>query len=162
METRLLKYSRILIVDDEPDVLETLESILSMCDVVRAGSYEDARQLLEVQHFDIAILDIMGVNGYGLLEIALQRKVIPVMLTAHALTPEDTIRSYKGGAAYYVPKEKMGEIITYLEEVLEAKEQGKNPWSRWFSRFVSYYNEKFGPTWDLKDKESWEKMQSWQ
>jgi DNA-binding response OmpR family regulator len=145
-------------VDDEQDVLDTLESLLNMCDVVKAGSYEDARNLLETQHFDISILDIMGVDGYGLLEIANRKKIIPIMLTAHALSPEDTIRSYKEGAAYYVPKEKMGEITTYLEDVLEAKEKGKNLWSRWLTRFAAYYDEKFGRKWMVQDKEFWENM----
>jgi hypothetical protein len=78
------------------------------------------------------------------------------------LSTEDTIRSYKEGAAYYVPKEKMGEITTYLEDVLEAKEKGKNLWSRWLSRFASYYDEKFGKKWMHKDKEFWEKMSYWE
>lgn len=60
MENNWLKYKRLLIVDDEPDVLETLEELLPMCDVVKASSFEEAKDLLEVQYFDIAVLDIMG------------------------------------------------------------------------------------------------------
>jgi len=41
----------------------------------------------------------MGVDGYKLLEIAVERKVIAVMLTANALSPEDTVKSLKDGAA---------------------------------------------------------------
>ncbi|MBW2205977.1 MAG: response regulator, partial [Deltaproteobacteria bacterium] len=93
----LLDYKRVLIVDDEPDVLETLEQLLPMCDVVRASNFEEAKALLETQYFDMAILDIMGVDGYQLLDIAKQRKVISVMLTAHALSPEDLAKSYKQG-----------------------------------------------------------------
>jgi hypothetical protein len=53
----------------------------------------------------------------------------------------------------------MSEIVTYLNDISETKEQGKNFWSRWLDRFAAYYDEKFGP--DLKDKEknSWEKFQ---
>ena len=63
MKKNWLQSKRLLIVDDEPDVLETLEELLPMCDVVKASSFEEAKDLLEVQYFDIAILDIMGVNG---------------------------------------------------------------------------------------------------
>lgn len=35
----LLDGKRILIVDDEPDVLEMLEDLLSMCDTVKATSF---------------------------------------------------------------------------------------------------------------------------
>jgi DNA-binding response OmpR family regulator len=159
MKTNWLKYKRVLIVDDEPDVLETLEEFLSMCDVVKASDFDEARDLLETQYFDIAVLDIMGVNGYKLLEIANGRNVIAVMLTAHALSPEDTAKSYKEGAAHYVPKEKMSEITTYLNDILEAKEEGKNFWWRWLDRFAAYYDEKFGPDWKNKDKEFWDKLQ---
>jgi len=159
MERNWLKYKRLLIVDDEPDVLDTLEELLPMCDVVKASSFEEAKELLEVQNFDIAVLDIMGVDGYKLLEIANNRKVMAVMLTAHALSPEETAKSYKKGAAYYVPKEKMSEIAIYLNDILEAKEQGKNFWFRWFDRFALYYDARFGPDWKDKDKDFWKKFE---
>jgi DNA-binding response OmpR family regulator len=159
MTNNWLKFKRLLIVDDEPDILETLEELLPMCDVVKASSFEEAKDLLEVQYFDIAVLDIMGVDGYKLLEIANKRKVMAVMLTAHALSPEETVKSYKEGAAYYVPKEKMSEITTYLNDILEAKEQGKNFWSRWLDRFALYYNERFGPDWKDTEKDFWKRLQ---
>jgi len=151
----LLNYKRVLIVDDERDILETLVSLLPMCDVVKASTFEEAKALLETQYFDIAVLDIMGVNGYKLLEIANERKVIAVMLTAHALSPEDTVKSFKEGAAYYVPKEKMEELVTYLNDILEAKHKGEPLWSRWLDRFASYYDRKFGPNWKKIDEDFW-------
>jgi len=159
MKKNWLKFQRLLIVDDEPDILETLEELLPMCDVVKASSFEEAKDLLEVQYFDIAVLDIMGVDGYKLLEIANKRKIMAVMLTAHALSPEETAKSYKEGAAYYVPKGKMSEITTYLNDILEAKEQGKKLWSRWFDRFALYYDESFGPDWKDTDKDVWKRIQ---
>lgn len=140
----LLDGKKVLIVDDEPDILETLEELLPMCDVAKASNFDEAKALLETQHFDLAILDIMGVNGYELLDLATKRKVIAVMLTAHALSPEDTIKSFERGAASYVPKDKMTDIETYLNDTLEAKERGKHFWWRWFERFGSYYEKKFG------------------
>lgn len=139
----LLEGKRILVVDDEPDVLETLEESLSMCRVRKAATFEEAKNLLETEPFDLAILDIMGVNGYRLLEVANQRKITAVMLTAHALSPEDTIKSYERGAAYYIPKEKMDQIVLFLNDVLEAKARGKHSWWRWFDRFGAFYGKKF-------------------
>ncbi|MFH1955252.1 MAG: response regulator [Pseudomonadota bacterium] len=152
----VLKGKKILIVDDEPDVLATLEELLAICDVKKAHSFEEAVEQLESEYFDIAILDIMGVNGYRLLEIAKEIGVIPVMLTAHALSIDDTIKSYKEGAAYYVPKEKMTHIITYLNDILEAKSKGKSLWWRWFERFGAFYSRQFGNEWKDKDKEFWD------
>jgi len=143
----LLDNKKILIVDDEPDVLESLLELLSMCEVVKASSYDEAKELLESQDFDMAILDIMGVDGYGLLEIAKDRNVIAVMLTAHALSPDNVTRSYEEGAASYVPKDEMANITTFLNDILEAKEKGKGFWWRWLDRFESYFDKKFGPDW---------------
>jgi len=140
----LLKGKRILIVDDEPDVLETLNELLPMCEVMKASNFEEAKKLLETQYFDMAILDIMGVDGYKLLEIANKKKLIAVILTAHALSPDNIVRSYKEGAASYVPKDEMANITTFLNDILEAKEAGKSFWWRWLVRLsTSYWEEKF-------------------
>jgi DNA-binding NtrC family response regulator len=161
VESKLLDGKRVLVVDDEPDVLETLVQLLSMCDVRKASTFEGAKELLEKEEFDIAVLDIMGVDGYKLLEISRKRNLIAVMLTAHALSPANIVRSFKGGAASYLPKDEMANIADFLEEVLEAKEKGKHFWWRWLDRWGAYYEKKFGPDWQKEDKDFWEKFKYW-
>jgi DNA-binding NtrC family response regulator len=146
----LLEGKRLLIVDDEPDVLETLVDLLPMCDVVKASTFDEAKNFLETQYFDMAILDIMGVHGYELLKISNEKKVIGVMLTANAMTPDNVVRSYEEGAASFVPKEEMANITTFLVDIFEAKEKGKNFWWRWFDRLAEYFEKKFGPDWQEK------------
>jgi DNA-binding NtrC family response regulator len=153
-----LKGKNILIVDDEPDILETLEDLLSMCEITKAASFEEAKELLNNQYFDIVILDIMGVAGYDLLEIASRRKMTAVMLTAYALTPKDVAKSHKGGAAFFVPKEEMINIETFLNDILEAKEKGESTWNRWFDRMASFCEKKFGPDWQKDEKDFWERF----
>ena len=159
--TDRLAGKRVLIVDDELDVLETLSELLPMCHVVGASTFEKAKEKLESEHFDMAILDIMGVDGYALLKIANQKKMIAVMLTAHALSVKDTVKSFKGGAASYVPKEEMMNITVFLNDILEAREKGKSVMGRWFDRLASYYDKRFGPDWQNQDKEFWEKFKYW-
>jgi DNA-binding NtrC family response regulator len=154
----LIEGKQILIVDDEPDVLDTLEDLLPDCQVQKATSFENASALLDSRHFDMAILDIMGVDGYKLLEICTRKGVLAVMLTARALSVEDTVKSFKAGAAYYVPKDEIANIETYLNDILEAHEKAKSPWTRWLQRFVPYYNKRFGPDWQHRDKEFWDKF----
>lgn len=152
----LLDGKRILIADDEPDVLETLEELLPMCDVVKASTFNDAKELLEDQFFDMAILDIIGIKGYELLDIANEKKVKAVMLTAHALSPQHLIKVHKIGAASYVPKDEMADIATYLKDIFEAKEKGMNSWWRWLDRLGSYFDKAFGADWQNGDKKFWD------
>ena len=157
-DKRLLEGKIILVVDDEPDVLESLEDLLSMCELVKASNFTDANDYLETRYFDIAVLDIMGVEGYALLEIAAAKGVTAVMLTAHALSPGNIVKSYNEGAAAYLPKEEMVNIASFLEDILEAKELGKNPWTRWYGRMSSFFEKKFGPGWQKDEKEFWERF----
>ena len=154
----LLEGKRILLVDDEPDVLDTLADLLHMCETVKASNFTAAKDYLESEYFDLAILDIMGVEGYQLLEIANQRKVTAVMLTAHALSPENIVKSFKEGAASYLPKEEMVNIASFLADVFEAQEKGKNTWIRWYDRLGSFFEKKFGSRWQDDEKEFWEKF----
>ena len=154
----MLEGKKILLVDDEPDVLDTLDELLPMCKVVKASNFKDAKDYLETRYFDMAILDIMGVDGFALLEIATHRNVPAVMLTAHALSPENIVKSYQEGAVSYLPKEEMVNIASILEDILKAKEQGKNPWTKWYSKMASFFEKKFGPGWQKEDKEFWEKF----
>jgi DNA-binding response OmpR family regulator len=154
----LVKGKRILIVDDEPDVLDTLKELLDMCNVVKAGTFEEAKRQLETQNLDMAVLDIMGVNGYALLEIAVAKKVTAVMFTAHAVSPEDTMKSFKGGAAYYVPKDRMTELPGILANILEAKQEGQSTWKPFMAWADAYYSAKFGPSWAQHRKEFEEKL----
>jgi DNA-binding NtrC family response regulator len=150
----LLKDKYILIVDDEEDVLESLIDLLDMCRIDSAPDFETAEKFLAINRYDAAIFDIMGVDGYKLLEIAKQKKIPALMLTAHALTPDSLIKSIKKGAGAYLPKDKMVDIEDYLADLLQAnKEDRKN--TTWFSRLKPFFDRKFGEGWREKDRDFW-------
>ena len=92
-ETKILEGKKLLIVDDEPDVVETIKELLDMCNIDAAADFETGEKLLNQNKYDIAVLDIMGVNGYELLEIANKKGVPALMLTAHALSPDNFAKS---------------------------------------------------------------------
>ncbi|MBN1101896.1 MAG: response regulator [Deltaproteobacteria bacterium] len=140
----------ILVVDDEPDVLEILEEELRMCIVYKARDEETATQYLLSFTFDFVILDIMGVNGFELLKTSVSRGFPTVMLTAHAMTPEALKKSMKLGAVSFLPKEKMGEIRTFLTDV--ALQEGKAVWSTLFHRLNDLFGRRFGNDWKESDR----------
>jgi CheY-like chemotaxis protein len=155
----IINGKRLLIVDDEKDILDTLVSLLHVCEIDAVSSFEGARELLETKFYDLAILDIMGVDGYGLLDLAVKRKIPALMLTAHALSREDLTLSAKSGASYFVPKDKMSEIAIYVADVLAAKDESKSAWGKWFERLGGFFDQKFGGTdWRDRDKDLWERM----
>ncbi len=157
---KMIEGKLVLIVDDEPDVLETLVELLSICKIDTAATFEEARELLMNNPYDITLLDIMGVKGFKLLEIAKERKIPAIMLTAHALSSDNLKRSAEEGAAYYAPKEEMNQIRAFMADVFEAINKNMSPWEKMFERLGNFYDKKFnGPDWREKEKEFWkEKM----
>lgn len=153
---KVIRGKRVLVVDDETDVLDTLTELLQVCRLDRASAFGEAKALLETEYYDVAVLDIMGVDGYKLLEIANRKKVPALMLTAHALDEENLKRSAEEGAAYYAPKEKIGDIAIFVADVIEAINKGKSAWVRLFERLGDFYDQKFGGTdWREKEKAFW-------
>jgi DNA-binding NtrC family response regulator len=158
---KVLMGRRLLIVDDERDILNTLIDLLIVCKIDPASSFDEAKKLLEQYEYDLVVLDIMGVKGFDLLEIANKRNIPALMLTAHSLNVESLTKSMREGAAYFVPKEKMAEIATYAADVLEAKESNKNPWTRWLERLGRFFDATFtGPNWREQQKEFLERTKS--
>lgn len=140
----------VLVVDDEPDVLDTVEETLSMCEVQKAGDFDTALSLIEKNTYDLVILDIMGVRGFELLQHAVARGFLTVMLTAHAATTESLRKSIKLGAASFLPKEFMAELKEVLEDILRGKE---TPfwWRKSFDRTDTYFSQALGSDWKEKD-----------
>ena len=107
MAESILNGKRILVVDDEPDVLEVLEEEIQgyapNCTIERATTYQEATQKLESQTYDLVVLDIMGVRGFDLLDQAVKLHFPAAMLTAHSLNPESLKRSIDMGACAYLP-----------------------------------------------------------
>ena len=146
---RILKDKAVLVVDDEPDILDAIAEQLDMCRLYRAKDYEIAQQLLAGFKFDIVILDIMGVGGFELLKKSVSKGFPTVMLTAHAMTPEALKESIKLGAVSFLPKEMMAELDTYLADVLTGSK--KMIWQNLLEKLSEYFGRQFGADWKEKD-----------
>ena len=99
----------ILIVDDEPDLLELLElTLLKMgLDVTRATSVSTAREQLLKRKYDLCLTDMRMPDGSGMhvVEFIAGRKLdVPVaVMTAYAST-ENAVAALKAGAFDYLHK----------------------------------------------------------
>jgi len=160
MQESILNGKRILAVDDEPDVLSVLEEeILEACPACKfdkAITYEAAVRMMKSNKYDLVILDIMGVRGFELLDAAVKNKLPVAMLTAHALTPEALKQSIEMMARVYLPKEKMGEIVPFLEYVL--KYEYLAGWDALFMKLRGFFNERWGKDWQKADASFWKEF----
>jgi DNA-binding NtrC family response regulator len=160
MADSILNGKAILAVDDEPDVLTTLEDEIKgsapNCKFEKATTYEEATKKLESQTYDVVILDIMGVRGFDLLKQAVIHNFPTVMLTAHALNPEALKRSIEMGARAYLPKEKLGEIVPFLEDVL--KHENLTGWGRLLENLKGFFNAHWGESWKKVDEKFWKEF----
>lgn len=154
----ILENKKVLVVDDEPDILETLEELLDTCLVDTAVSFEEAITLLKNNTYDVAVLDIMGVKGYELLRVTNEFEIPSLMLTAHALTPDNLKKSIEKGADAYVPKDKLVDISVFIADVLRARKAGKNAKIEWFSMLKPMFNKLFGENWKKQDKDFWDEF----
>jgi DNA-binding NtrC family response regulator len=158
MKATILSGKKILAVDDEPDVLTVLEEEITGacpdCKFETATTYEKAAELIKSNTYDVVILDIMGVRGFDLLALSVSRNLRVAMLTAHALTPEALKRSFDMKARAYLPKEKLGEIVPFLEDVL--KYDYLPGWKRLFEKLKGFFDTKFESDWEKKSGLNWQ------
>lgn len=152
----ILNNKKILAVDDDPDILSLLKELLPMCSLETASTFRDAKALLEKNTYDAAILDIMGVKGYRLLEITRSKNIPSLMLTAHALTPENLKQAIEMKADAYVPKERMTNIAAYVSDMLAARKEGRQNHEKWFSLLKPTFDKLFGEGWRKKDRQFWD------
>jgi DNA-binding response OmpR family regulator len=149
MKESILNHKKLLIVDDEEDVLfiaeEEIRQSCPDCKVDKAETYEDAARLLESKEYDLVILDIMGVRGFDLLEIAVTRKFKVAMLTAHALSSDALKKAHDMGAWAYLPKGKLGELVPFLENIL--LKDYKAGWEGLIGELEDYFNKTLEPGW---------------
>ncbi len=150
-----LKGLRVLAVDDEQDILDTIEDVLDEAQVDRAKDYESASQKLKETKYDLAILDIMGVNGLVLLAEAAVRGIPTVMLTAHSLNPASLKASILKGALSYLPKEELAKLDEFISEVLETHKRGESTWKHLFQRLGRSFEKAFGRDWMIDDQNFW-------
>jgi len=95
----------------------------------------------------------MGVRGFDLLDMAVKKNLKVAMLTAHAMSSEALKKSYDMKARAYLPKDKLGEIVPFLEDVLANDFQ--TGWTRLFEKLHTFFAERFESDWEKKTGLTW-------
>jgi hypothetical protein len=81
-----------------------------------------------------------------------------VMLTAHALNPEALKKSIELGARAYLPKDKLAEIVPYLEDALT--QDYPRGWGRLFEELRGHFDARFGGRWMETDQRFWSQFEN--
>jgi DNA-binding response OmpR family regulator len=107
----LVMGRRILVIDDEPDIVYMVKVILRSagCEVATAAGIKDGTAMIESEDPDLILLDLRLIDGDGMEVLEAMRangKIdsIPVIiLSAHA-TPSTSERALAAGAKGYITK----------------------------------------------------------
>jgi DNA-binding response OmpR family regulator len=100
---------RILVVEDEKHLAEGLLFNLQAegYEVAHAPDGERALALLEREHFDAALLDVMlpGKSGFEVAaELRKSQNYLPLLMLTARSRPEDVLQGFAAGADDYLPK----------------------------------------------------------
>jgi len=116
---KITSRNRILVVDDEPQILGFLRALFLSSDweVQTASSASEGIDLLERERFDVVLTDLKmpGPDGIELLRVAkkIQPDVEVVMMTGYA-TVDTAIEAMRSGAFHYLTKPFKGEEVLNL------------------------------------------------
>ncbi len=126
----IAKTPVVLLVDDEPDILELLELALRKMglQVDRAGNVRDAIAKLSAQHFDLCLTDMRLPDGDGLQvvrHIAQHNLDVPVaVITAHG-NMENAVTALKAGAFDYLSKPvSLDQLRALVKSALKLPQAG--------------------------------------
>ncbi len=113
---------KILIAEDEEPIANLIRMNLRRAgyECVWAPDGEQAADLMEKEHFDLVLLDIMlpGIDGYELMDYARTLELPVIFLTALGST-ENKVKGLKMGADDYLPKPfEIVELLARVEAVL--------------------------------------------
>jgi DNA-binding NtrC family response regulator len=119
--------AKILVVDDNPDVLKLIANILESNDyeVKTASSGASAIKELESNDYDMVLTDLMmpDVDGMQVLENAILKipKTMCIILTGHG-TIKSSVEAIKKGAFDYITKPvSPSELLIIVEKALKFK-----------------------------------------
>jgi two-component system response regulator VicR len=119
---------KILVVDDEPDILELIKDILkSKYDVYTAKNVKEAVSTLEKVKIDLIILDIMmpQIDGWDFLWMirgSEKYREIPVIIVTARADAEDKLIGLKEGVKDYIVKPFLpNELINRVEEIMKER-----------------------------------------
>jgi two-component system response regulator PilR (NtrC family) len=122
--------TRVLVVDDEPDIRELLELTLVKMglDVDSAGSIDEAKACLRGARYQLCLTDMRLPDGEGLelvRHIAAQAGDLPVaVITAHG-SAENAVAALKAGAFDYVSKPVgLEQLRALVKSALSLPERG--------------------------------------
>lgn len=128
-----LEEARVLVVDDEPDILETIEDLLEdqVGAFLEAKSFEQAGTVLSTGDVDLAVLDLMGVRGIDLVR-AFAPKLPCIVITGQTLRPVTVEWMREVGVRAYLPKTLITDLPRCARMVLETPDS-MHLWELWLA-----------------------------
>jgi len=132
---------RILVIDDNPDILTLLYDSLPEFNVITAPAADKGLEIVRNGNISLIITDIMmpGIDG---LELTRQIKQdpytrhIPLIILSSRNATDDKISGLESGADAYIPKPF---TLSYLRAVIVRLMRGKNEMAEYYNTASSAY-----------------------
>jgi two-component system, NtrC family, response regulator PilR len=131
MSRKIRGQPKVLIIDDEPDLLELLELTLSRMglDTIRAESVGDAIRLLDREPFDLCLTDMRLPDGEGLrvVEHITEKGLdVPVAVITAYGSAENAVAALKAGAFDYLSKPvALEQLRALVKQALKVPEKAQ-------------------------------------
>jgi DNA-binding NtrC family response regulator len=121
--------AKILIVDDEPDIVSALARYFERVghDVLRAGTGEEAVALVEAEHPAVVLLDLYlpDISGFEVLERTKEQRPVVIMITGHGDIPL-AVQAMQAGAEGFLTKPvelaHLGAVVSRALEKAQLRE----------------------------------------
>ena len=129
MSRKIRGQPKVLVIDDEPDLLELLELTLSRMglDTTRAETVADAIRLLDREPFDLCLTDMRLPDGEGLrvVEHITEKGLdVPVAVITAYGSAENAVAALKAGAFDYLSKPvALEQLRALVKQALKVPEK---------------------------------------
>ena len=146
-DSQIWRDKLVLAVDDEEDVLRTIQDELSNCPGVLvhvAQTFVEASGHLVSFTYDLVVIGTVGARGRDILNFAVDHNFPVVLLANQALDPYPMVKYVQPGARGYLPKDQLNLLVPLLEEVMGLSSQSM--WQKVIDQVGTLFSRSRRPT----------------
>lgn len=137
-DNSFLKSKHILVVDNEWDIVEIIQDVLTEATLDITRDHKTALEKIIGTQYDLALLDIMETHGIELLEECVKRDIPAVILITVTAPPQILMSAVKKGAISYLAKKYVDRLPKLIHDLFNAQNEGNPTWKLMFKKLKDF------------------------